>query len=196
MLGDKERFSEILLDEKNEIEEIKKIIKDKSSLASDIKRIRYELGVIELALKPMEKELNRKVNRIEDLDNKIRQLNFEVQSRDIDKMAFTITRNLPDGFGGLKNSEEYDENNLKSINLCYTSTNKINFKKDKEMPEIIGKINISGTKDKQFEVDVTLRDKMDSNFKEAKFIIPDLYRIYKIIAWINTNLHYILRERL
>jgi len=177
MLGDKERFSNILLDEKNEIEELKKIIKDKGSLPSKIKKIRDDLGIIEMALKSMEKEFNFRIKHIEQIDYKIKELNFEVQSRDIDTMANIISNNLPDGFdgfngsGGIENSEEYDENNLKSIELRYKSTNKINLNKGKEIPNI-GKINILGTEDK------------------AEFNIPNLYRIYKIIAWINTNLHY------
>jgi hypothetical protein len=195
MLADKERFSKILLDEKNEIEELKKFIKGKGSLYPRIKKIRDDLGLIEMALKSMEKEFNDRIKHIEEIDNKIKLLNFEVQSRDIDTMANIISNNLPDGFdgfdgsGGIENSEEYDENNLKSIQLRYKSTNKINFRKSEEIPNV-GKINILGTEDKQFKVIVTLGDKMNANFKEAEFNIPNLYRIYKIIAWINTNLHY------
>jgi len=195
MLGDKERFSKILLDEKYEIEELKKIIKDKCSLPSKIKKIKDDLGVIEIALKSMEKEFNIRIKHIEEIDDKIKLFNFEVQSRDIDTMANIISSNLPDGFdgydgsGGIEPSEEYDENSLKIIELRYKITNNVNSKKEKEIPKI-GKINIIGTKDKQFNVIVSLGDKIKPNFKKAEFTIPNIYRIYKIISWLNINLHY------
>ena len=195
MLGDKEKFIEILSAEKNEIEELKKVIKDKCSLPSKIKKIRTELGEIETALRSMEKEFNDKLKYVEEIDTKIKLLNFKVYSEYIDTIANIISNNLPNGFdgfdqsGGIENSEEHDENNLKIIELHYKSTNKINIKKGKEIPKV-GKITILGTENKQFKVVVALGDKMKPTFKQSEFNIDNFYRIYKIIAWINTNLHY------
>lgn len=190
MSGGKERFREILSNEKNEIEELKKIISDRGSLTSKIKQIKNELGVIETALREMDNKFYERIKQIEKIDDEIKLLNFEIQSEDIDTITHVIKNNLPEGFGGVEYSEENDKDNLKNIKLYYNSKNKTHLKKDKDMPIEIGKINILVTEDKQFKVEVTLGDKMDSNYEQAEFFIPNFYRIYKIIAWINTNLHY------
>ncbi|MCB2295706.1 hypothetical protein LGK95_19710 [Clostridium algoriphilum] len=55
MAGDEEQFIELLLAEKNEIEELKKLL-GKCSLPSKIKKFRVKLSEIEAMLKSMEKE--------------------------------------------------------------------------------------------------------------------------------------------
>lgn len=106
-------------------------------------------------------------------------------------IAHIISSNLPIGFDMYENTEEYYENNKMNIKLAYELiNNKPQLKKDKDVPAVISEINILATEDKEFKVGVSLGDKMHSDFKEAEFYIPNFYRIYKIIAWINTNLHY------
>ena len=171
LLVEKNKFIEILSEEKNEIDELKKIIKDNCSLPVEIKKIKDELSEIETTFKSMEKELNNKIKHIQEIGDKINLLNFEIQSRDIDIMASIISSNLPDGFdgndasGGIESSEEYDESSLKIIELHYKAINKINLKKGKAIPQI-GRINILVTEDKQFKVIVTLGDKMKPLLKK------------------------------
>lgn len=190
MEGARERFSVILSDEKNEIEEFKKFIKEASNLQANIKEVKSKLVVIENSLKTMNNKFNDRIKNLEEIEKQIKQLNFEVQSNNIDIISQVIIDNLPDGFGGIDDYEKYDEDNLKRIKICYKSTNRTNIKKEKDASNGIGKINILATDEKDFKVEVALGNKGEPNYKETEFIVSNLYRIYKIIVWINTNLHY------
>lgn len=190
MEGAKERLGIILADEKNEIEGLRKIIREEGNLSSKIREIRNELGVIEDSLKSMDNKFKGRIKKIQELDDEITYLNFEVQCKDIDTIALVIMCNLPDGFYGSENTEENGEGSLKRIEIYYNLEDKTHLKRDKDVHVKAGKINILATEDKQFKIEVSLGDNREPNYKETEFIIPNLYRIYKIIVWINTNLYY------
>ena len=190
MNGARERFSVILTDEKGEIEEFERIIKEAGDLRENIRDVKSQLVLIENNLKSMDNKFKNKIKKIEEIDEEIKQLNFEVRSENIDIISQVIIDNLPDGFDGIENSEECAENILKNIKIRYKSSNGTNLRKDKDTYFEVGEINILVTEDKEFKVEVMLGNEGEPNFKETDFLISKLYRIYKIIVWINTNLHY------
>ncbi|URZ17188.1 hypothetical protein [Clostridium felsineum] len=185
----KHRFTMILADEKREVEELKEIIKERSNLKGNITAIKDNLKDMENKLKSIDDKVKNRISKICQIDEEIRNLNFDVQCSNVDIMMQIIIDNLPDEFLTECNNEDENLNILKSINIYHTNKYETSLRKKKESSVYAGRITISSDNN-QFKVNVALGKSDKDILKQEEFTTSNLNRIYKIIVWINTNLNY------
>lgn len=92
------RFATILADEKSEVEELKEIIKARSNLKGNLTAIRDNLKDVENKLKVMDDKVDYRIKKVCEIDEEIKNLNFDVQCSNVDAMMQIIIDNLPDEF--------------------------------------------------------------------------------------------------
>lgn len=173
-----EEFIQILHEEKESIEELKKVISARSSIGKSIEGVKQELNNIKAALKEMEDKLKEKNKNIDDLSCRIKELHLSAVLESIDEVEQVIKYNLPKDIYVKDIGNVDDQDVLKSMPLFKIGLN-----------SQVGKVEIYKTQESEFKVKVKIGDE-EGDYKNQEFIICEPLRVYKVISYIHTNLSY------
>lgn len=184
MEGAKERLAEILLKEKYEIQELRADLAKSKEIKTRISHIKKELDELSNIATIIENKLNERNKAIGKIEEEIAQLNFEVQAEGIDSIFQIIVNNLPGECASVNINK--DKENIKITTEICEKKVESNGKKQVETASNLGRITIEPDENKEFTVKVEVY----KNGRAESFKIPNIYRIYKVIAWINNNLYY------
>lgn len=172
-------FLEIVTSEKKLIEELEESIDDRLELTRSISHIKDELMELSKCLIQVEKYFKQREKDIIGLSNQISVLHFDVFKEYLGDTEKAIIQNLPDGIRGVTYDKKQDSMVLKAIEL-----------KRKDDNRVVGNIEILSSDNAEINVNVIIQDDKSANYSSEKFILDKPLRVYKIIAYINTNLSY------
>lgn len=166
---------DILANEKLSVNNLKVLIKDRTQFTKKIKNIKTQLDELNGNLLEIEKKFDSRLDEINGYSNAVNNLYVEVFKDELMKTIEIIQDNLPNN---IKSTIERDKK-YPVIKLIEEMTGA-------EVGNII--ININENNDYVANVKIT---NVKNNFQcEDNFILRKPKRVYKIIAYINTNLSY------
>jgi hypothetical protein len=178
-----EKLLDLLTNAKSSMNNMKVAISEKDKIEKSVEIIRKELTKINTTLKKIDESISEEEKNIGIYEEELRNIQFEFLKNDTDKIRSIVESNLPNTV----TCKEVNSNLLKLYRKP-TTENKTN--RDTDKPQSIGTISIKEKESNENVVIINVDDK-DRDIKlKQEFTISNPLKIYKIIAYINTNLHY------
>lgn len=162
----KQNIVDLINKAKEEIEIIKKSSMENKETIEEINSLKVKLKEIEIALKPTQKDINRRITSLDSILGELSDIKSDIVLSMEEKMFSVIEKNLLDGM-----KLEIVEGN-RDIKL-------ITFDGEK-----VGHIEVL----ENCKPDIKIKVRIYSNSDE--FIVQDPFRMYSIISFINTKFNY------